>query len=680
MSFLLPSSPRAPALGNSGSRKLIPYSLSRVSFSLGNSMKAILKEKLSIDRPIVFLCGPYYDGKNEHDRRALLRKYFINDLDGKVLPLIIDDFLSDDNLKGFHLELPLLEEILARISRKTFIFLDTISAASEMGLFLNHAFKNKSVVLLPKQSDVIQKQVGVFAQNVISQNANADCLYYRPSITLSTVATGYTSEYYGFINDIIPKDIADYLKNDTDLKGYRDRWSIKKKDDSSETGYIVKLPIRQLFYIVVSIVYDYYLKVLHSSKLCDDSLFNCVEIIRLVKEAIYNYFNDYTNGPLPSKITIETEFSESLDSIVYHMVSFVFIYHLRSSSRGYQIIADNANRSVLYIDGKTPHEVFGLNKEEVELLKKSRLDPEQFFIRKEYVINGKKRELVKYSNDDPGKQIRIIHKKVLKNLKSLYNQHDLSFAYKEGVSIKNCIQTHINNRDFIKYDISKFFNSIDLKILLELFMKEFHINKRYNLLTRDYLENFFPFGKLPLGLVVSPLLSDIYMKDFDFMLEAFCNNNGWIYTRYADDILISSRELFDQNDEDTLDKNLKEQLSTKKLRLNEKKKLHIFLDSEGKSVKYVGIYIVRSFIGNYLSVGKKYINEVAKEILTYYHDRESMISMDQPLENDSNLVYRRKRLIGKIGFLKNIEGERGLQRLADRLKKHMIVDSDMFIK
>ena len=38
-------------------------------------MKAILKEKLTIDRPIVFLCGPYYDGKNDHDRRALVRSY-----------------------------------------------------------------------------------------------------------------------------------------------------------------------------------------------------------------------------------------------------------------------------------------------------------------------------------------------------------------------------------------------------------------------------------------------------------------------------------------------------------------------------------------------------------------------------------------------------------------------------
>ena len=113
-------------------------------------MKAVLKDELVIDRPIIFLCGPYYDGKNEHDRRALLREYFLKSLGGKVLPLIIDDFLSTENLKGFHLKLPLLEEILARISRKTIIFLDTISAASEMGLFMNHAFKNKSLILLPK--------------------------------------------------------------------------------------------------------------------------------------------------------------------------------------------------------------------------------------------------------------------------------------------------------------------------------------------------------------------------------------------------------------------------------------------------------------------------------------------------------------------------------------------------
>lgn len=450
-------------------------------------MRAILKEELRIDRPIMFLCGPYYDGKNSHDRRALLRSYVRKELRGKALPLIIDDFLSEDNLKGFKLKLPLLEEILARISRKTFIFLDTISAASEMGLFLSHAFRNKSVILLPKESDIVQKQVGVFAHNVIRHNDNADCIYYRPSITLSTVATGYTSEFYGFINDQIPSNISEYLRNDKDLATYEERWEFSEQRNDVDNAYIIKLPVRQLFYIVASIVYERYLKELRTSDQCNDSLFSCDEILRLVYEAIRSYYIEYKEMPLSFSFELETEFSESLDSIIYHMISFIFIYHRKSSSGGYHIIAEEENRSVILIQGNDPRYVFGIDQKDIVILTSSKNEPEKFFTRKRHVVNGKKRELVKYSDNEFGEQIRKVHEKIQKSLSSVYEQHKLSFAYKEGTSIKNCVMMHIDSYDFIKFDISKFFHSIDLKVLQIRFMQEFQIDKRYSTRVREYL-------------------------------------------------------------------------------------------------------------------------------------------------------------------------------------------------
>lgn len=640
-------------------------------------MKAILKDELVIDRPIVFLCGPYYDGKNDSDRRALLRKYLLEDLGGNVLPLIIDDFLSTENLKGFQLKLPLLEEILARISRKTLIFLDTISAASEMGLFMNHAFKNKSLVLLPKESDIVENHVGIFAQNVINHNDNAERIYYRPSITLSTAATGYTSEYYGFINDIIPHNIAEYLKCDHELQGYNEAWEIEI--DYKKSPVEISLPTRQLFYIVVSIVYDKYLKLLHSPGICDDTLFNCDEIIELVNSAIVNYLIDNKGEDVPGDLKIKTEFDEPLNSIVYHMVSFVFIFHKRSSSRGYQFVSELKNRSVIYFNGRNPREVFRIDPEEFELLRESKDYPEKYFVRKRFSINGKKRELVKYSVEENGERIRTVHKKILHNLNNEYKQHELSFAYKAGTSIKKCTEMHINSCDYIKYDISKFFNSIDLRLLILLFMQEFQIDKRYLALTKAYLECFFVYGKLPLGLVLSPLLSDIYMKSFDNTLEEKCKPYGWVYTRYADDLLISSCELINNDDEEGIEKTIIDLLSEKKLKLNAKKKQHVALDYEGKFIKYIGIFIIKGSHGNYLSVGRSYINQVAKEILDYNDDR-AMCPNDKPIETNSKSIYKRQMIIGKIGFLKTIEGERGIRRLATRLKSHMLIESNRFVE
>ena len=38
------------------------------------------------------------------------------------------------------------------------------------------------------------------------------------------------------------------------------------------------------------------------------------------------------------------------------------------------------------------------------------------------------------------------------------------------------------------------------------------------------------------------------------------------------------------------------------------------------------------------------------------------------------------KIIGKIGFLKTIEGERGIRRLSARLRNHMTISSDRFIE
>ena len=100
-------------------------------------MGYILRDEIIIRRPIVFLCGPYCQKTNKSDRRNILRKCFKDNFKDGVLPLIIDDFLTEENIKDPQINIQLMEEIFASISQKTYIFLDTLSAASELGLFMN---------------------------------------------------------------------------------------------------------------------------------------------------------------------------------------------------------------------------------------------------------------------------------------------------------------------------------------------------------------------------------------------------------------------------------------------------------------------------------------------------------------------------------------------------------------
>lgn len=234
-------------------------------------MGYILRDQITITRPIVFLCGPYFDKNNVGDRRYILRKFFSEKYKKSVLPLVIDDFLTTDNIKDPNVNIQLLEEIFATISYKTYIFLDTLSSAAELGLFMNHAFSNKIVAYIPKESDIYNKKnVGYFVKDVILKMnpSQAKYLIYRPSIQRNAIATDYVVEHYGFIKNVIPDNIAkdilddDRYRNKQVLqikltKGTRaenEKYSICYLIDGNRVK--INIPLSILFYVVTSLMYE----------------------------------------------------------------------------------------------------------------------------------------------------------------------------------------------------------------------------------------------------------------------------------------------------------------------------------------------------------------------------------------------------------------------------------------
>ena len=84
-----------------------------------------LNDKIKIERPIVFLCGPYYKSGDVSDRRRILNKVLLDEY--KCLPLIIDNFLTPDNIGDDTISIQLLEEIFAGISFKYLIYILNVS-------------------------------------------------------------------------------------------------------------------------------------------------------------------------------------------------------------------------------------------------------------------------------------------------------------------------------------------------------------------------------------------------------------------------------------------------------------------------------------------------------------------------------------------------------------------------
>lgn len=148
----------------------------------------------------------------------------------------------------------------------------------------------------------------------------------------------------------------------------------------------------------------------------------------------------------------------------------------------------------------------------------------------------------------PNYELKELQREILnflsKDCKTL--PHNAAHAFVKNRNCKTAMQVHQrnNSRWFLKLDIKDFFNNCDEEKLKEK-------------LNRIYPLTFFTTSQigwiintctlrssLPQGAPTSPILSNLYMLDFDHILTKQLGT-GYVYTRYADDILISSRVKFD---------------------------------------------------------------------------------------------------------------------------------------
>lgn len=131
-------------------------------------------------------------------------------------------------------------------------------------------------------------------------------------------------------------------------------------------------------------------------------------------------------------------------------------------------------------------------------------------------------------------------------------------AYVEGKSYLNFIEPHRNNFFFLRLDIKNFFPSITEALVKECFrdyfseepindvIKQSHLDAFVNFVTLKITnssvnETFKNSSILPMGFPLSPIISNIIFRKIDIIIERLCVQSDIIYTRYADDLLFSSR-------------------------------------------------------------------------------------------------------------------------------------------
>ena len=216
------------------------------------------------------------------------------------------------------------------------------------------------------------------------------------------------------------------------------------------------------------------------------------------------------------------------------------------------------------------------------------INPDKYvfpFIIKE---KGKERTIITYNKGQNGSALRKYHEKTLDWFnENIADRNEYSFAYHKGVRCVDAIREHLKSNFFIKLDIHKFFESITENLFFSLYGDYF--NKKVT----KMIKACFYKGFLSIGFVTSPSISDYFMKGFDKKIAAYVEKHPEThYSRYSDDILLSSEETDDDTSLNDLFNLVKDELEALHLETNPQKTQKIKLSyQEHNSLSYLGLGI-----------------------------------------------------------------------------------------
>lgn len=250
---------------------------------------------------------------------------------------------------------------------------------------------------------------------------------------------------------------------------------------------------------------------------------------------------------------------------------------------------------------------------------------------KDYSItkrNGGKRLISQPSSD-----LKILQYWVTRNILNLIPVSNFACAYKKGDSIKKHAKMHAASKFIFHADIEDFFPSIHFDLLEQELKEHIDLFEELNLEVGSSLENIkkicFRNNSLCIGAVSSPAISNIVMIQFDYEMGDFCKKRNLIYSRYADDIYISSDKFIDY----TVRNKVVKELRKLGFKLN-CKKTHFF--SPKCQRKVTGIILPGKSM---ISIGLKRRKEIKKMLYDKLVKKEGNSSM----------------ILGHLSFLKDIE-------------------------
>ncbi|AIO33207.1 reverse transcriptase family protein [Burkholderia cenocepacia] len=178
----------------------------------------------------------------------------------------------------------------------------------------------------------------------------------------------------------------------------------------------------------------------------------------------------------------------------------------------------------------------------------------------------------------PTAEIKYLQRLIVARELSELPIHPAATAYRVGCSIKDHALLHASNRYLLKLDFTDFFHSIKQDAVLSCLSRDtsYSVNEQWMLVQ---LLCHRPRGagdlQLSIGAPSSPFMSNYVMHEFDNKVDRMCRASGAVYSRYADDMAISSSlpRVLDAVEHQI--RALLLEMKSPKLRLNESKTVNV---------------------------------------------------------------------------------------------------------
>ncbi|NOK59072.1 MAG: RNA-directed DNA polymerase [Chloroflexi bacterium AL-W] len=267
--------------------------------------------------------------------------------------------------------------------------------------------------------------------------------------------------------------------------------------------------------------------------------------------------------------------------------------------------------------------------------------------------------------DAPISALKIIQRKLLKVLTCVYRVKKPVHGFVYGRSILSNAKTHRRRRYVLNLDLQDFFPSINFGRVRGMFMaRPYHLNSA----VATVLAQICCFNnQLPQGAPTSPIVSNMVCAKLDDELQRLSGKYRCMYTRYADDITISTNlPAFPSNIATLSDKTGQPELGVELQRIIDengfvvhKDKTRLQIKSQRQQVTGLTVNrkvnVRRSFINQVramLHAWDKYGLEAAQEEFINKYDMRSR----SPYKNKNGVSFARV-VKGKIDYLGMIRGQ-----------------------